>query len=1392
MRSHFSRGALLALVLVVASCGRTLPVTPAESMDAGPDGSMMGDARVDMPRDAQPDGMTDMRLDMPDMVDMPMMMAGIVVAPTTGLTTTETGGTASFTIRLAAAPTSSVTIALTSSDTGEGTVSPVSVTFTTINWNAPQTVVVTGIDDAVGDGSIDYTIITAPAVSMDDRYSGMNASDVSVRNTDDETAGITVSPTSGLVTTEAGGTATFTVVLNTPPTADVSIALSSSNVAEGHVSPATVEFTTLSWSSPVTVTVTGVDDSSADGDQPYQVTVGPASSSDMDYNALSGDSVDVTNLDDEMPGVLVSPTSGLMTTEVGGTASFNVVLRSQPSADVMIALSISDASEGLLSTPTVSFTTDTWNIPQSVTVTGQDDAIADGDQLYTVTVGPSTSMDGAYDGLTGDSVELTNNDNESPGITATSPAGLNTTESGGTATFTVVLDSMPSADVILDISSSNTAEGTASPASITFTGANWNTPQIITLTGVDDLVADGTQPFTITVHVNSSADPDYASLPDVTVGANNVDNETPSITVTPTLGLLTNESGGSSSFSIVLSSMPTADVTIALTSDTPSEGSVSPASVTLTAGDWNAPHVVTVTGVDDAVADGARVFQIITAPATSADMNYNGQDPSDVEATNSDNDIIGITVSPGSIVAAEGGAAGTFTVVLTSEPTADVVVPLGILDSAQGMVSPASLAFTVGDWNVPQTVSVTAVDDLVADGTAVNTVLVGAAASMDVGYNGFDASDVMVTHPDNDVASVVVSPTSGLVTSESGGSSTFTLTLTSQPVADVTIPISSGTTTEGNASPASVTFTAMNWNVPQTVTVTGVNDSIVDGTVAYTVVTGAAISMDLAYNAVMVSDVSATNTDNDTGGFTVSPTSGLNVAESGTTATFTVVLAVQSTADVTISLTSSDTSEATVSPATLTFTALNWNVPQTVTVTGVADGIMDNDQFWTILTGTSVSTLSGYNGINPSDVSGVTNDTDQQRVVSADNSYVARGGFGSPQGLTAAVSTTGRYVVFLSNASNLVAGDTNGSTDVFVRDRTAGTVARVNLTSAGAESTIGCSAGYASISADGRYVVMSCNASDMVAGDANGQYDVYVRDTTAGTTTRVSVADMSGTELTGYSITPSISSDGRYVAFVSNANNAVAGDTNAIQDVFVRDTVMGTTVRANLTTASAQMSGSGTINGVQISANGRYVAMGVVAALDAADTNAVSDVYVRDLMAGTTTRVSVATGGAQGTAASSFPSIVPDGRYVTFQSTATNLVTGDANATSDVFVRDTMMATTTRVSVVTGTAAEGNGSSANGAVSDDGRYIAFTSLASNLVVSDTDGFADLFVRDTSLGTTKLVSRTLMGGLPNAAVLLTYAISIAGNGSIATFSSNATNLTSNDLNVTSDVFAVAAP
>ncbi|WP_425614262.1 DNRLRE domain-containing protein [Anatilimnocola sp. NA78] len=919
---------------------------------------------------------------------------GISVSPTAGLTTTESGGTATFTVVLTSQPTADVTIPLSSSDTTEGTIAVNSVTFTALNWNVPQIITVTGADDLIVDGAVTYTIVTGAATSTDVNYAGINSTDVSLTNSDNDAAGITVTPTAGLTTTEAGGTATFTIVLNSQPTADVTIPLTSSDTTEGTVAPASVTFTTANWNVPQIVTITGADDAIVDGPVTYTIVTGAATSTDAGYTGLNAADVSVSNTDNDVatpPGITVTPTAGLTTTEAGGTATFTIVLNSQPTADVTIPLSSSDTTEGTVAPASVTFTTANWNVPQIVTITGADDAIVDGSVAYTIVTGAATSTDAGYAGLNAADVSVANSDNDAAGITVTPTAGLTTTEAGGTATFTIVLNSQPTADVTIPLSSSDTTEGTVAPASVTFTTANWNVPQIVTITGADDAIVDGSVAYTIVTGAATSTDAGYAGLNAADVSVSNTDNDVatpPGITVTPTAGLTTTEAGGTATFTIVLNSQPTADVTIPLSSSDTTEGTVAPASVTFTTANWNVPQIVTITGADDAIVDGSVAYTIVTGAATSTDAGYTGLNAADVSVSNTDNDVVtppGITVTPtAGLTTTEAGGTATFTIVLNSQPTADVTIPLSSSDITEGTVAPASVTFTTANWNIPQIVTVTGADDLIVDGSVAYTIVTGAATSTDAGYTGLNAADVSVANSDNDVATppgITVTPTAGLTTTEAGGTATFTIVLNSQPTADVTIPLTSSDTTEGTVAPASVTFTTANWNVPQIVTITGADDAIVDGSVAYTIVTGAATSTDAGYTGLNAADVSVANSDNDTvgvtPGFTISPVEDLVTTEAGGTATFTIVLRVQPTGNVTIPLVSSDPSEGSLSTSSVTFTPANWNVPQTITITGVDDAIDDGDVAYAIVTGLTSSTDPAYNGRNPMDVSVTSVDNDE-------------------------------------------------------------------------------------------------------------------------------------------------------------------------------------------------------------------------------------------------------------------------------------------------------------------------------------------------------------------------------------------------------------------------------
>jgi WD40 repeat protein len=325
--------------------------------------------------------------------------------------------------------------------------------------------------------------------------------------------------------------------------------------------------------------------------------------------------------------------------------------------------------------------------------------------------------------------------------------------------------------------------------------------------------------------------------------------------------------------------------------------------------------------------------------------------------------------------------------------------------------------------------------------------------------------------------------------------------------------------------------------------------------------------------------------------------------------------------------------------------------------------------------------------------------------------------------LNATISANGRYVAFHSQSDDLVWGDTNNRFDVFVRDRQIGVTVRASLNSSGTEGNS--SSRWASISPGGRYVSFTSQADNLVPGDINGETDAFVHDLELGVTERVSVSS-SGVEANGASGGGSISADGRYVIFTSQADNLVPGDTNGKGDAFVHDRQTGLTER--VTVSSLGIEGNEGGGGV-ISANGRYVAISSSSDnLVPGDTNGEFDVFIHDRETGVTERISVSTTGLQANGPSFGTSISADGRHVAFYSEATNLVPGSANARISVFVHDRDTGVTERVSV-NSLGVEGNRKNQFPAISADGRYVSFGSDAGNLVLKDTNGTDDIFVHD---------------------------------------------------------------
>ena len=934
-------------------------------------------------------------------IDDSAFPSGVVLAPAQGLYTTEWGGQATFTIVLDHAPTANVTVALSSSNTNEGTVSPSSVIFTKDDWKARQVVTVTGVDDKLPDKSVRYKIITAPVVSDDKTFKDKNPIDLELLNVDDETAGITVLPRAGLVTSEMGGQDTFTVVLNKLPKNNVTIDLVSNAPTEGTVGPASLVFTPVNGMAPQLVTVTGVDDQIKDPAHKYQVTVS-STSDDPDYAALKPITVEAMNEDNESAGLSVALVTGidpidktkLRTSEGGEMATFTVALRAPPNADVTIPVSSSVPSEGVVSPDLLlTFTQDNWNAPQTVMVTGvEDNGTADGDQPYSIVLGVPSSEDSDYAALQETEVLASNVDNETPGFTVKLVSGidpndsnqLQTTEAGTTATFTIALNSRPADTVTFDLSSTMIGEGTVTPGTLVFTPDNWQSPQTVSVIGVNDYIQDGSPVFYVRTGVAVSSDLGYVvDPPDVQV--TNLDDDSAGVLVVLVKGidpanpkrLVTDEYGSTATFSVALTSEPKQDVSISLSSSNPKEGVVPPRPLLFTNLNFRAPQEVTITGQqDDSVVDGSQPFFINVEAAQSEDANYAGQFASQVQVTNRDDDSPGVIVSPTSgLTTSEVGKSDSFTIRLQSKPTRDVSIAISSSNPAEGRANVTSVLFTPVNWNANQTIVVTGVDDDgAADGNAAYRIILDPAKSDDPNYNNKpDPTDVAVTNMDNESANIIVAPSSGLTTRENGLTASFTIVLGSKPVSStpgqkpyVKIRLSSSRPLEGSVSPANVDFDDVNWNSAQTVTVTGKDDLVADGPQPYLINLSLAQSNDGNYNNRKPNDVSVTNTDDDSAGVQIMPvpsaTPAITTEELGKS-TFSVALNSLPTADVTFTLSSSNAMEGRVSPTTLTFTSANGKTAQVVTVTGVDNTVADGDQQYSVRLSNATSPGDpGYNG----------------------------------------------------------------------------------------------------------------------------------------------------------------------------------------------------------------------------------------------------------------------------------------------------------------------------------------------------------------------------------------------------------------------------------------------
>ena len=378
------------------------------------------------------------------------------------------------------------------------------------------------------------------------------------------------------------------------------------------------------------------------------------------------------------------------------------------------------------------------------------------------------------------------------------------------------------------------------------------------------------------------------------------------------------------------------------------------------------------------------------------------------------------------------------------------------------------------------------------------------------------------------------------------------------------------------------------------------------------------------------------------------------------------------------------------------------------------------------------------------------------------------------------ISADGRYVAFDGIASNLDSRCDNGHWHVYVHDKQLGKTRCVSISSAGVQGND--DSFLPTLSGDGRYVAFQSYASNLVEDDTNGNEDIFIHDIQTGETIRISVRGENTQMIDGHSSDPYISASGAYVAFVSTSEKLVEDDSNNLKDIFVRDLREAETICITCTI------GTKVSNGISdqpsMSANGQLVVFQSYASnLVSGDFNTKQDVFVHDISKGKTALVSLATSSEQGNGNSYFGFISNDGRYVTFSSLSDNLVDGDLNEVRDIFVRDLIEKTTTRVSI-SSDQEEADDHSHWSSISSDGRFVAFASAATNLDPVDNDEMSDIFLHDRVTGETTLISLALDGRSGNGH---SWWPKISADGCFVAFSSEADDLVPDDQHGFQDAF-----
>jgi hypothetical protein len=670
-----------------------------------------------------------------------------------------------------------------------------------------------------------------------------------------------------------GATGQLTVALKSAPSGPVTAKLIASSANVVSLGPDMLSFDASNYNIPQTVVVSALqDDNTSNETLKISVTA----------DGVAPGLLDVAVTDDDVQALVATPQE--LTITEGGSDTFTVRPAFKPSGALTVTLANNNPAGAKVSAQTLTFTEANFATAQTVTVTGEIDANVTDESVVVTLTAP---------GLADTAVPVTVVDRDVLNIT-TNPSAVTVVE-GQNKTFTVSLTKMPPSTVTVSLTSSNPAKGTVSPATLTFTPANYASAQPVTVTGVNDNDTSNEALSVLCALVGVTSREVAVTVTDKDVQA-----------IVPSVATLSVAEGASGSFGVALAFDPVTPLTVSLVSANTSAISLAAPTLTFTSANYAVPQMVSVAGVIDANTASEVVPISLTATGVVAKT---------VTVTQVDKDVQGLLVSPTAVSVSETGTT-TVTVALKFNPLSNANVTIASSDATAVTVSPATLTFTSANFATPQTVTLTGV---------MNAGTVNRTANVTATLAGSPSVTVPVTIVDAGAQSFTVAPAS-LALTEAGAVGTFTVKLAQAPTGTLTAVLASANTGIATVSPASLSFTAANFSMPQTVTVTPLHDTNAVNDSTTVSVTSAGVATQSV--GVNVADIDVQSI--------ILSAATLSVTE-GATATFTARLAFAPASTTSVNVGSANTAAVTASPTSLSFTTANFASPQTITITGVPD-----------------------------------------------------------------------------------------------------------------------------------------------------------------------------------------------------------------------------------------------------------------------------------------------------------------------------------------------------------------------------------------------------------------------------------------------------------------------